>query len=72
MAFDPVKESESQEAVVFNVYHRHDDANVIRPVETLIEIKSESLREVLKGSLKRINSVFDAVPLVMEAMLLLG
>lgn len=61
--FDPRKESDSNESIIFEVYHRHHDRNS-RPIETLVEIKSASLRDVLQGCLPRIDSAFDSVPMV--------
>jgi hypothetical protein len=36
----------------------------LRPLERLVEVQSENLREVLRGCLKHIDTVFDLKPMV--------
>src|ERR1700736_3510024 len=62
--FDPLAESTTHEGVIFIVYHRHYEPMAVRPLERLVEVQSEGLREVLKGCLKHIDTVFDPKPMV--------
>lgn len=62
--FDPLKDAQTHEGVVFIVYHRHYEPSAVRPLERLVEIHSESLKEVLRGCLKHVDTVFDPKPLV--------
>ena len=64
--FDPLKDARTHEGVIFIVYRRHVDAisTSVRPMERLVEIHSESLKDVLRGCLKHIDTVFDPKPLV--------
>ena len=62
--FDPVKDSQTHEGVIFIVYHRHYDPTAVRPLERLVELHSENLKEVLRGCIKHVDAVFDPTPLV--------
>src|SRR5271156_1465314 len=64
--FDPLKDARTHEGVVFIVYRRHAEASVtsVRPMERLVEVHSENLKDVLRGCLKHIDTVFDPKPLV--------
>lgn len=62
--FDPVKDAQTHEGVIFIVYHRHYDPTAVRPLERLVELHSESLKDVLRGCIKHIDAVFDPTPLV--------
>lgn len=62
--FDPEKDAQTHEGVIFIVYHRHWDPTAIRPLERLVEVESESLKDVLRGCLKFIDTVFDPKPMV--------
>lgn len=62
--FDPVKDAQTHEGVIFIVYHRHYDPTAVRPLERLVELHSENLKEVLRGCVKHVDAVFDPLPLV--------
>ena len=62
--FDPLEGAKSDEGTIFIVYHRHYAPNSRCPLETMVEIKSDNLRTVLKSSLRHIDSVFDPSPMV--------
>jgi hypothetical protein len=62
--FDPLKDASAHEGVIFIVYHRHYDPNAVRQLERLVEVHSESLKEILRGCLKHIDTVFDPKPMV--------
>jgi hypothetical protein len=62
--FDPLKDAQTHEGVVFIVYHRHYEPSAVRPLERLVEVHSESLKDVLRGCLKHVDTVFDPKPLV--------
>jgi hypothetical protein len=62
--FDPLKDAQTHEGVVFIVYHRHYEPSAVRPLERLVEIHSESLKDVLRGCLKHVDTVLDPKPLV--------
>ena len=64
--FDPLKDARTHEGVIFIVYRRHAEASVtsVRPMERLVEVHSENLKDVLRGCLKHIDTVFDPKPLV--------
>lgn len=62
--FDPVKDAQTHEGVIFIVYHRHYDPTAVRPLERLVELHSENLKEVLRGCIKHVDAVFDPTPLV--------
>lgn len=62
--FDPRKDAKSHEGIIFIVYHRHHEPTAIRPVEIVVEIESDSVKEVLKQCVPYIDSVFDPTPLV--------
>lgn len=62
--FDPVKDAKTHEGVIFIVYHRHYDPTAVRPLERLVELHSENLKEVLRGCIKHVDAVFDPMPLV--------
>jgi hypothetical protein len=63
--FDPDKEaSQDNEGVVFIVYHRHS-LNINPPtVAKELHVLSPALKEVLKTTLKHVDSVFDETPAV--------
>jgi len=63
--FDPQKDAKTHEGVIFIVYHRHMEPNAVRPLERLIEVHSENLKDVLRGCLKHVDTVFDPKPLVL-------
>lgn len=62
--FDPLKDAKTHEGVVFIVYHRHYEPSAVRPLERLVEVHSESLKDVLRGCLKHVDTVLDPKPLV--------
>lgn len=62
--FDPLKDAQTHEGVIFIVYHRHYEPSAVRQLERLVEIHSENLKEVLRVCLKHIDAVFDPKPLV--------
>ena len=62
--FDPLKDAQTHEGVVFIVYHRHYEPSAVRPLERLVEVHSESLKDVLRGCLKHVDTVLDPKPLV--------
>jgi Ni/Co efflux regulator RcnB len=62
--FDPVKDGEGHEGVIFVVYHRHYDPSAVKPLDRIVEVHSEALKEVLRGSLKHVDTVFDQKPMV--------
>jgi hypothetical protein len=62
--FDPVKDGEGHEGVIFIVYHRHYDPSAVKPLDRIVEVHSEALKDVLRGSLKHVDTVFDPKPMV--------
>jgi len=62
--FDPLTDLKTHKGVVFIVYHRHSETNGVRQFETLVEVHSETLKDVLRGCLKHIDAVLDPLPLV--------
>jgi len=62
--FDPVKEGDGRDGVIFIVYHRHYDPSAVRPLERLVEVHSEPLKEILRRSVKHVDTVFDPKPMV--------
>jgi hypothetical protein len=62
--FDPLKDAQTHEGVIFIVYHRHTEPTAVRPLERLVEVHSETLKDVLRGCLKHVDTVFDPKPLV--------
>ena len=62
--FDPLKDAQTHEGVIFIVYHRHYEPSAVRQLERLVEIHSESLKDVVRVCLKHIDAVFDPKPLV--------
>src|SRR5271154_1258565 len=64
--FDPLKDARTHEGVIFIVYRRHAEMSVTtgRSMERIIEVHSENLKDVLRGCLKHIDTVFDPKPLV--------
>jgi hypothetical protein len=62
--FDPLKDAQIHEGVIFIVYHRHSEPTAVRPLERLVEVHSETLKDVLRGCLKHVDTVFDPKPLV--------
>jgi len=62
--FDPVKDGDGRDDVIFIVYHRHYDPSAVRPLERLVEVHSEPLKDILRRSLKHVDTVFDPKPLV--------
>ena len=65
--FDPVKDGDGRDGVVFIVYHRHYDPSAVRPLERLVEVHSESLKDILRRSLKHVDTVFDPKPMVLPS-----
>jgi hypothetical protein len=63
--FDPVKDGEGHEGVIFIVYHRHYDPSAVKPLDRIVELHSEGLKDVLRGSLKHVDTVFDPKPMVL-------
>src|SRR5271154_6859195 len=61
--FDPLMDVKTHKGVVFIVYHRHSETNGVRQSETLVEVHSETLKDVLRGCLKHIDAVLDPLPL---------
>jgi hypothetical protein len=62
--FDPLKDAQTHKGVIFIVYHRHYEPSAVRPLERLVEVHSESLKDVLRGCLKHVDTVLDPKPLV--------
>ena len=62
--FDPLKDAQIHDGVIFIVYHRHYEPSAVRPLERLVEVHSESLKYVLRGCLKHVDTVLDPKPLV--------
>ena len=62
--FDPLKDAKTHDGVIFIVYHRHMEPNAVRPLERLVEVHSESLKDVLRACLKHVDTVFDPKPMV--------
>jgi hypothetical protein len=62
--FDPLKDAQTHKGVVFIVYHRHYEPSAVRPLERLVEVHSDSLKDVLRGCLKHVDTVLDPKPLV--------
>lgn len=62
--FDPLKDAQTHEGVIFIVYHRHYEPSAVRPLERLVEVHSETLKDVLRGCLKHVDTVLDPKPLV--------
>jgi hypothetical protein len=67
--FDPLKDARTHEGVIFIVYRRHAEMSVTsaRLMERIIEVHSENLKDVLRGCLKHIDTVFDSKPLVISS-----
>src|SRR5271170_6267311 len=67
--FDPLKDARTHEGVIFIVYRRHAEMSVTsaRSMERIIEVHSENLKDVLRGCLKHIDTVFDPKPLVIPS-----
>ena len=67
--FDPLKDARTHEGVIFIVYKRHAESSItsVRSLERLVEVHSESLKDVLRGCLKHIDTVFDPKPLVLSS-----
>ena len=66
--FDPLKDARTHEGVIFIVYKRHAEMSVTtaRSMERIVEVHSENLKDVLRGCLKHIDTVFDPKPLVIS------
>jgi hypothetical protein len=62
--FDPIGDTQTHEGVIFIVYHRHYEPMAVRPLERLVEVHSESLKDVLRACVKHIDTVFDPKPMV--------
>ena len=67
--FDPLKDAQTHEGVIFIVYRRHAEMSVTsaRSMERIVEVHSENLKDVLRGCLKHIDTVFDPKPLVISS-----
>jgi hypothetical protein len=64
-AFDPLATNPAvQEGIIFVVYHRYESEVSLGHVKTLVEIRSESLKKVLKTRLKSIEFVDPGHPAV--------
>jgi hypothetical protein len=62
--FDPLSDTQIHEGVIFIVYHRHYEPMAVRPLERIVEVHSESLKDVLRTCIKHIDTVFDPKPMV--------
>jgi hypothetical protein len=67
--FDPDKDREGHDGVIFIVYHRHHNPSAVRPLERVVEVHSEVLKDLLCASLKHIDTVFDPKPMVLLSLL---
>jgi hypothetical protein len=63
--FDPQKDAQKFEGLVFIVYHRHFvEPHALRPLDRFVEVHSENLKDVLRICLKHVDAVYDPKPLV--------
>jgi hypothetical protein len=61
--FEPL-DSVTHDSVIFIVYRRHPEANEMSPVERLVEVHSEELKNFLRGSLKFVGELYEPLPKV--------
>jgi hypothetical protein len=64
-AFDPLATTPAvKEGIIFVVYHRYESQDSLGHIKTLVEIRSESLKQVLKTRLKSIEFVDPIHPAI--------